>query len=161
MLLRLPLWARWVAALLAFSTLGAALVVLSRDGDGGYSRDRAGEAEANRLARIVVTEDQKPRTAAWGARTRARRQLERAITRHVRARLRRGQLTGDLSRVRCRPLRPGSSGRLKFSCSAVIDGVAYRFAGVADRRTRRLTWCKRDPAPDPASEVPLGRRCTS
>ena len=75
--LRLPLWARWLASLLLFGAVGAALVVVSRDGDALYSSDPAAQAEANRLARIVMAEDQKPHTATWRRGTRARRDLER------------------------------------------------------------------------------------
>jgi hypothetical protein len=159
--LRLPLWARWIASLLLFGAVGAGLVAMTRDGDALYSRDPAAETEANRLARMVVAEDQKPQTAAWRRGTHARAQLERAITADVRGRVRRGQLGGRPRRVRCGIGGPPRRGRLRFSCTALVDSITYPFAGVADRRTRRLTWCKRNPAPDPAAEIPLDRRCTS
>lgn len=158
---RLPLWVRWLVSLVVFSALGAGLVVLSRDRDALYSSDPAAQAEADRLARIVMAEDQQPHTAAWRRGTRPGRQLEREITRDVRERVRRGQLTGRLNRVRCGSARRRTRGRVGFSCTAVVDGVTYPFAGAADRRARRLTWCKRNPGPNRASEVPLDRRCTS
>ena len=158
--LRLPLWTRWVLSFLLFGTLGWALFASTRGGDAVYSRDPAAEAEADRLARIVIAEDQKPSSAAW-RQGRPGPRLQRAITGDVRRRVRSGLLTGRLERVRCRPIPARRSGRLRFSCTAVLDGIAYPFAGVADRRTRRLTWCKRDPASDPGLAVPVDRRCTS
>jgi hypothetical protein len=161
MSLRLPLWARWAASLLLLGAAGAALFGVARPGSGGYARDPAAEAEANRLGRIVVAADQKPHTAALRRGRRAGAQLERAIAADVRARVRRGQLAGRVRRVRCGSGRPGGGGRVRFSCAALVGSIAYPFAGVADRRARRLTWCKRNPAPSPSSAIPLDRRCTS
>ena len=157
---RVPLWARWVLSAALFGAAGTAFFLISQGGQAGYSYDPAAEAEAERLARIVVSQDQRRQSTAMRGDAPAARQLERAIAGDVRGRIRRRQLTGRLQRVRCGRGQARDGGRVAFSCRAVVDGFAYPFAAVADRRARRLDWCKRNDTGNPSSDIPLDRRCT-
>jgi len=156
---RPPLWLQWVLAVLVFGGAGAGLVIALHSGMPGYQTDRSAAIRADREARIVVEQDQRPRGAPLGRSVVARVALQRAIAADTRGRVRRGELTGRERLVRCMSTGAQKGRRRAFRCSALVGDVRYPFLGVADLRTRRLTWCKRDPAPQPALDVPVSRRC--
>ena len=157
---RLPLWVRWIVAALLFGAAGAGFLSLVRDSRYSYSSDPASEAEANRLARVVAAEKQRPRTTTLRAGTPPRKQLERAIASDARRRIGRGELNGRLGRATCRDRRTGSGGRVAFSCHAAVGRVKERFVGVTDARARRVTWCRHHTASGSGLTIPLSPRCT-
>jgi hypothetical protein len=158
MLWPLPLWARWTLSAIGFAALWAALWAATRPGSSSPSpSELRAAAEAERIARLLQA-DQAPRERALGAGLHPAQALERAIGHDVRARIQRGDLTGRLESVRCRP-RSGAAPRRWLRCTAQVSGFDYMFVGVVDSRAKRVTWCKRNPAPTPAQEVALSPAC--
>lgn len=144
----------------AFAVLTVAVLLAVRAANtGGAARDRAAGAEANRLGRIVQTQDQAPRSASLRGPTAPRLALERAISADMRRRIARHQLSGPLHRARC--YRAAGSGRIRraYRCTVRAGDVPYPFLGVVDLRSRRVTWCKYDPGPTAGSDVPVSPRC--
>jgi hypothetical protein len=155
-----PLWARWVLALLLFAGIGVGFVAALRSG-GGSSAGDAGAVALNREGQALVARDQAPHTARLRAGFAPRRALERAILTDMRVRARRGQVQGPVTSVRCEATAVARSGRRAFSCSAAAARVRYPFLGAVDPGARSVTWCKRDPPPvaNDALDVPVSSRC--
>jgi hypothetical protein len=144
-----PLWARWLLTILAFVMLSVAIVIVLHavNNSGASQSERSAVVEANREAQIFVEEDQAPHSAPLRATAQPTTALGLAIGADMRTRVRQGQLSGPVEGVRCSSSGPARSGRAPFRCSAHAGGIAYPFVAVADRRARRLTWCKIDPPP--------------
>lgn len=165
---RLPLWTRWLLTIVAYAVLIVAIVLGVRSANSSSSSDAsqseaAAETEANRVGQIAIGEDEAPHSAPLRTAASAQAALEQAIAGDVRARIAHGQLTGPLRSVRCRPAGSARGARHPFGCTVTSAGLAYPFLGVADERTRQLTWCKVDPPPTAGAplEVPVSASCRS
>jgi hypothetical protein len=157
-----PLWARWVLAVaVAVAVIASVVIAVDRAGPAGPSSEAGAEAETNRIADVAITEDQAPHSAALAGGAAPAVALERAIAADVRRRIADGQLTGPVQSVRCAAAGAGAAGRSPYRCTVHSDGVAYPFLGVADARSRRLTWCKVDPpaVPGEGAEIPVSAGC--
>jgi hypothetical protein len=159
---RPPLWVRWLLTLLAFALLIVVIrIVASRSTNSTAESSPTAEAEANRVGELVVTSDEAPHSSPLRADTPMGSALQSAIAADVHSRIRHGELTGPLQSVRCAPSGQPRAGRRPFSCTVLSAGISYTFLGVADERTRMLTWCKSDLAPTasgpPAAQI--SRRC--
>lgn len=156
----LPLWVRWALALIAFAGLGIVLWGAIHASSSPSAADLRGAAEASRIDRLVVQADQAPHHGALAPGLRPAQALQRAIGEDVRSRIRRHDLSGRLESVRCRP-ETAVGARHELRCTARVSGFGYPFVGVVDRRAQRVTWCKRDPSPTAAQNVPLSRACSA
>ncbi len=161
-MIEVPLWVRWVLAILLFAGLGigAYLVVHGHDST-APTEDALGTVEANQQGQIVVRQDQAPHQARLGTTGSPREALVRAIAADVRARIASHDLTGPLETVRCSSVGARHRGREPFICSVTSASIGYTFYGVADRRARTLTWCKQDAVALAGLSVPLSPRCLS
>jgi len=159
----LPLWLRWLLTIAFYAALVVAVVLAVRGGGGSSesASEARAETEANRVGRVAVSEDEAPHSARAGAGEGARAALAGAIAADVRARIRRGALTGPLQSVRCTAPRRPRDGRREMRCTVRSAGISYPFVGVLEQRSGELTWCKIDPPPVPGAplEVPVSRRC--
>lgn len=160
----LPLWARWVATITVAAAIVLAVVLAvhgSGDELGSPQSEAQGEAEASRISEDTIASDQAPHTAALPNAGALASALERAITADVHSRIAHGQLTGPLRSVRCTQTGAARAGRVPLHCTVRSAGIDYPFLGVADKLTRRLTWCKVDLPPTAGAplEVPLSKRC--
>lgn len=160
-LLHPPIWVRMV---LALGVAAALLIALVRfvQANSGNTQPIVSPANANQEASeaaIVITQDQAPVTVRLRAGAVPQMAITDAVRTDIAARIAHRQLDGPLRRVSCRQTRTGRGGRIGFSCTAVADGIGYPFLGVADVRTRSLSYCKRDPAPVPSQEIPVSGRC--
>jgi hypothetical protein len=164
---KLPLWARWLLTIVAYAVVIVAIVLVVRSANSASNSsaaspsEAAAEAEANRVGQIAIKEDEAPHSSPLRSAAPVQSALEQAIAGDVRARIAHGQLTGPLQRVRCKPAGTPQGARRPFSCTATSAGLAYPFLGVADERTRQLTWCKVDPPPaaNAPLEVPVSPLC--
>ncbi len=166
----LPLRIRWLITLVGYALVivAIALVVRSVNSGGGSGGSSASEAaavaEANRVGRIAITQDEAPHSSSLAPGVPAQVALERAVGADVRQRIAHGQLTGPLQSVSCEvsePAHPAHAGGRQLTCTVRSAGLSYPFVGVADARTRELTWCKVDPPPvaNAPLEVPVSPRC--
>ena len=145
---RPPLWARWLLTLLAFALLIVVIrIVATKSVSSTAESSPTAEAEANRVGELVVATDEAPHSSPLRAGAPVGSALQSAIAVDVRGRIRHGELTGPLQRVRCAASGQPRAGQRPFSCTVRSAGISYTFLGVADERARTLTWCKRDPAP--------------
>jgi hypothetical protein len=159
---RTPLWARWLLTILAFVALvlvGRGFVHDSEGASGPTNAERKAEVEANREGDIVVEEDQAPHTAPLRAGVPRQLAIEDAIATDARERIQSGELTGPFQSVRCATAGSSSGGRQAFHCTVRSSDIAYRFLGVLDVTTHRLTWCKIDPPANGATAIPVSARC--
>ncbi|HTW42685.1 MAG TPA: hypothetical protein VMD79_10260 [Solirubrobacteraceae bacterium] len=164
----LPLRTRWLLTIVVYAAVIAAIVIVVRD-DGGGSEgsggsahaEAAANAQANRVGRVAIAQDEAPHSARLAPGVPLRVALERAISADVRRRVVHGELTGPLQGVSCGAPAPAVAGRRQLSCTARSAGLNYPFVGVADERTEELTWCKIDPPAQPGAplEVPVSPRC--
>jgi hypothetical protein len=162
-----PLWARWLLSIAAFAALIVVIAVVvhnlnsNTNNAGSEKSEAAAEAEADQEGRTVIAEDQTPHGTALRSGLPTISALEKAIAADVYERTTDGQLTGPYESVRCRTAGQPRAGRQPFSCTVRSAHISYPFVGVADVRTRELSWCKIDPPPEPGAplEVPLSPRC--
>lgn len=165
----LPLRTRWLLTIVVYGAVIATVVIVVHDsgGGGGSSGQPAGSeaaavAEANREGRVAIAEDEAPHGAKLAPGLPPQVALQRAIGVDVRGRIAHGELTGPLQSVACKLTAAGSDGdRRQLSCTVRSAGISYPFVGVAEERTRELTWCKVDPPPQAGAplEVPVSPRC--
>jgi hypothetical protein len=166
----LPVRTRWLITLVGYALVIVAIVlgvrsVNSGAGSGGSSGSEAtAVAEANREGRIAITEDEAPHSSSLASGVAPQVALEHAIGADVRQRIAHGQLTGPLQSVSCEvsePAHPAHASGRQLTCTVRSAGLSYPFVGVADARTRELTWCKVDPPPVATAplEVPVSPRC--
>ncbi len=166
----LPLRTRWLITFVGYALVIVAIVLVVRSvngsaGSGGSSGSEAKAVEeANREGRIAIGEDEAPHSSGLASGVPAQVALEHAVGADVRERIAHGALTGPLQSVSCEvsePAHPAHAGELQLTCTVRSAGLSYPFVGVADARTRELTWCKVDPPPvaNAPLEVPVSPRC--
>jgi hypothetical protein len=159
LLRRPPMWARWALSLGVAVLLVIALILfVSHHNDNLLAHESPKQAErANRLAEIVVSQDQAPHrvTLAAGA---SRAAVTHAIRHDMTLRIAKGQAGAPLQRVDCATVgtRASDTG---YRCRATAAGVGYPYQAVLDRRTRTLTFCKHDAPPVPSMNIPVSPRC--
>lgn len=134
------------------------LLALRSPGPSGPGADTAAAIRADRESQIIVAQDQAPKARSYARGATPRRSLEDAVAGDVRTRIRSQDVGGPLQRVHCTATRAAKA-LPAFRCNARAGGVDYPFVGVVDRRSRTLTWCKRDPAPTSQLNVPVSPRC--
>jgi hypothetical protein len=160
-----PMWLRWVLAILVFASAGTTLVIVLNNtpSDEGSGGSPAAEGRANQVGRIVVEQDQAPHTAPLARANSPRDALTHAIRADALTRIHHNDLSGPLQAISCSAPRPLPGSVQGYHCSVRSGNITYPFLGIVDLRTRRITWCKRDPPPvdDPELEVPINRACTS
>jgi hypothetical protein len=157
----LPLWARWVLAIVVGGAVLAGIVIaVDRSSPGGATSEAGAEAEINRESDIVIGEDEAPRFANLPAGAAPAVALERAIEGDVRRRIARDQMVGPLQRLSCTPAGAGSAGRNPYRCTVESAGIAYPFLAVVEEHQRRLIWCKVDKPPSATeAEIPVSASC--
>jgi hypothetical protein len=164
----LPLRTRWLITIVFYAAVLLAIVIVVRDSGGGSEgssgspqSEATAAAEANHEGRVAIAQDEAPHSAKLAPGVAPPVALERAIGVDVRGRIAHGELTGPLQSVGCKPAGAGSTGRHQLNCTVRSAGISYPFVGVADERTRELTWCKVDPPPvaNAPLEVPVSPRC--
>ena len=162
---QLPLWARWLVAILVYLVAIAVVVIvvhsLASEGSGSARKAEVSAVnEANRVGKLAIAQDEAPHTARAPVGAQAGAALQGVIAADVKRRIGHGELTGPLQSVSC--VRSGSAlaGALPFRCTAKGAAIDYEFRAVAGA-SGQLTWCKLDVAPegDAALEVPLSPRC--
>jgi hypothetical protein len=141
------------------AALLVALVTAVNNSNGGAPENPAAAAQANRESQILVAEDQAPHAARVSGRARGQQALEHAIAADASGRIRRQEMTGPLQSVRCDRNGATRAVRQGFRCTVVAGNVGYPFLGVIDLRAATVTWCKRDPPPNPAFDVAVSHRC--
>jgi hypothetical protein len=152
-----PLWIRWALTLVVFAGLGIGVVAVYR---GATRLDTgSGAPEPSVEGQAAVARDQAPQSRPLARAAAPRVALERAIAGDMRSRIRRNEVSRPLERSGCTPAGDRRGSRRAFRCKARTGGLVYPFLGVVDLRARRVTWCKRDPPPSPALDVPVSRRC--
>lgn len=161
---QLPLWARWVAAIVvAIAVIAGVVIAVNRAGPEGVAASEGGaEAEVSREADIAISEDQAPRTASLRAGTAPASALQLAIAADVRQRIGKSLLSGPLQAVTCSTAGSASGGRAPYHCTVRSAGISYLFLAVADEHDRRLTWCKVDSPPSgvrSGPEIPISASC--
>jgi hypothetical protein len=159
LLRRPPIWMRWALSLGVAAVLAVALILfVSHHNDNLLAHESPKAAErANRLAEIVVSQDQAPHRARLAAGA-SRGAVARAIRRDMTVRIAKGQAGAPLQGVRCTTVgtRASDTG---YRCRATAAGVGYPYQAVLDRRTRALTFCKHDAPPVPSMNIPVSPRC--
>jgi hypothetical protein len=159
LLQRPPMWARWVLSFGVAALLAVGLIVFvnHHNGNGLASESPKATERANREARIVVSQDQAPHVVRLAAGV-SRAAVDQAIRHDMTVRIGKGQAGAPLQHVRCTATgnRASATG---YRCRATAAGVGYPYQAVADRATRKLTFCKHDAPPVPSMNIPVSRRC--
>jgi hypothetical protein len=157
---QLPLWGRWVLSLSVGVVLIVALVLFvnANNADRPIADNAQVTAESNREAAALVAEDQAPHVSRLKPGTAPARAITTAVAAFMRRMIGRGTIVGPLTRTRCSAAGGSGHTRRAFRCDALAASVTYPFIGVVDQRTRRVTYCKNDPA-GPNGTVPVSPRC--
>jgi hypothetical protein len=157
----LPLWLRTTFSLAIVAVLLVALVlyVSHHNTNSPPITNLAAEVQANREAEILVSQDQAPHVARLASGATPAEAIEHAVRTFMTNQIARGAISGPLQRETCAQVGTRARVRRAFSCAVQTGSVGYQFRGVVDTRTRRITYCKRDPPPIPSQNVPLNGRC--
>jgi hypothetical protein len=155
-----PLWARWALAIVVAVTVIATIVIVAdRAGPEGSSESGV-EAEINRMADILISEDEAPIVASLPAGSTPASALERAIASNVRQRIAQDQIAGPLQSVSCTAAGATSAGRDPYRCTVHSADIAYPFLAVVDESRQQLTFCRVDQPPEGSGpEIPISASC--
>ena len=155
------LWMRWAISIIVAVAAIVALVAFvdhNNNNSEAKSSPKALERE-NQEARVLVGADQVPHTVALQAGQSVSAGFVAAVRADIRHRIRTGNIEGRLQRIGCH--RTGArAGRVSFRCVAQVQNVKYPFVGVFGTHAKRITYCKRDPAPVASQNIPVSARCT-
>lgn len=154
-------WPKVAAGALALAALVAVLMVTAvpaiRDRKDEGARERARQAAADRrVERARLVRDQRATVTPLRPGASLVSQIETAIARGARARVRSGELQAPgVLGASCDAPRPESRGRLGFYCTAVTGRlrgagrgeVGFPFYAVVSSDRRSFAWCKANPGP--------------
>lgn len=160
--LSLPLWQRYAVSVVVATGLLAGMViwVSGHNTDSGPPNSNpAATLPANREARILISQDQAPHSAALPPGLASGPALERVLHAHIAAEIRDGAIAGPLRAAVCHPISRSGS-RIGYRCTIDSGSVNYPFLAAVDTAARRVTYCKRDPPPAPSEQaVPVSSGC--
>jgi hypothetical protein len=155
------LWMRWAISIIVGAAVIVALVVFVDHNNSNSEAKSSPQALAreNREARVIIGADQAPHTVAVQPGQPIDVAFVAAVRADIRHRLRTGDIEGRLQHVGCH--RTGArAGRVAYRCVAQVQNVRYPFVGVYTAHAKRITYCKRDPAPVASQNIPVSARCT-
>ena len=155
------LWMRWAISIAVGAAVIVALVVFVENNNGNSEATQSPKAlqRENREAQVIVGADQAPHAALLKGGQSVQAGFVAAVRADIRHRLRTGDIEGRLQKVGCH--RTGArAGRIAYRCVAQVQNVKYPFVGVFTTKTKRITYCKRDPAPIASQNIPVSARCT-
>lgn len=157
----LPLWLRTTFSFGIAAVLLVALVlfVSHHNTNSPPSENLAAEVQANQEAEILVSQDQAPHLARLTSEAAPAAALRRTVRAFIARSIASGAISGPLQSATCTQLGKRATVQRAFSCTVQAADVEYQFRGVVDTSARRITYCKRDPPPDPTQNIPLSRRC--
>jgi hypothetical protein len=145
--------------------VGLVLIVLlvrfvqHNSGTAPSNESPAAAVRLNREAEILVAQDQAPRIGRLGAGVAAASALQLATQADIARLIAQGAINGPLGHSTCTPTGTRATTARAFRCTVVAANFNYQFVGVVDTRTRRITFCKRDPPPVPSANIPVSPRC--
>jgi hypothetical protein len=119
----------------------------------------AAAVRENREAEILVAQDQAPRVVRLAVGVAPVTGLQHAARADIGRLIAQGTVDGPLGHATCTPTGTRATATRAFRCTVVAANFNYQFVGVVDTRTRRITFCKRDPPPVPSQNVPVSPRC--
>ena len=155
------LWMRWAISITVGAAVIAALVVFVEHNNSNSEAKSSPKALAreNREARVIVGADQAPQTVTLRPGQPVRAAFVAAVRADIRHRIQTGNIEGRLQKIGCH--RTGArAGRVAYRCVVQVQNVEYPFVGVVTTDAKRITYCKRDPAPVASQNIPVSPRCT-
>lgn len=155
------LWMRWAISIAVGAAVIVALVVFVENNNSNSEATQSPKAleREHREAQVIVGADQAPHTVVLKGGQSVQAGFVAAVRADIRHRLRTGDIEGRLQKVDCH--RTGArAGRVAYRCVAQVQNVKYPFVGVFTTQTKRITYCKRDPAPVASQNIPVSARCT-
>ena len=155
------LWMRWAISITVGAAMIVALVVFVEHNNSNSEATQSPKALAreHRQALVIVGADQAPHAVALKAGQSVHAGFVAAVRADIRHRIRIGNIEGRLQKIGCH--RTGTRpGRVAYRCVVQVQNVKYPFVGVFTTRAKRITYCKRDPAPVASQNIPVSARCT-
>jgi hypothetical protein len=155
------LWMRWAISIIVGAAVIVGLVEFIDHNNGNSEAKSSPKALAreNQEARVIVGADQAPHSVMLRPGQQVGAAFVAAVRADIRHRLRTGDIEGRLQNIACH--RAGArAGRTAYRCVAQIQDVKYPFVGVFTTQTKRITYCKRDPAPVASQNIPVSPGCT-
>jgi len=161
--LRPPLWLQWVLSL----TVAAVAIFLLVRFVNAQSTQQAqaphisakGLRVLNREAEILDSQQQAPHVVHFAAGVAPLTAIEHAVSGYINTQIDFGRMAGPVRTALCFKV-PGASGsETAYRCSVLARSTSYPFAGVVDRATHQVVYCRHNPPPVPGVNVPLSVRC--
>jgi hypothetical protein len=161
---------QWVLALLVAALVIAGIVIVVADNGGLEGTpappiSKAAVVEENRIADVLVREDQAPHVqtlprhvppAVGSARAVRAFMAEQIAGGHIAG----GHIAGPIEHAGCAATHASSAARIVLRCTVQAADVAYPFDVVVTPANRQVTFCKRDYPPVPSMNIPVSSRCT-
>jgi hypothetical protein len=159
--LNLALWQRYLIAGMGAVVLLVAMVIFvsGHNTDSPPSSQLHQSANSIRQAKILVEQDQAPHPGHVSPAVAPGTGLARLLRHRIATEASRGVIDGPVKTSVCRATGYGSGSTRGFSCSIQSANVFYPFLGTVDTATGRVTFCKRDPPPQPGEDVPVSHSC--
>lgn len=161
--LRPPLWLQWVLSL----TVAALAIFLLVRFVNAQSTQQAqaphisakGQRILNQEAEVLDSEQQAPHVVHFAASVAPLAAVERAVSGYINTQIDFGRMAGPVRETLCFPV-PGATGdQSAYRCSVLARDTSYPFAGVVNRATHQVVYCRHNPPPVPGVNVPLSARC--
>jgi hypothetical protein len=128
------------------------------DASGGLPISPAAQAQDNRLAAILASQDQAPHVVHTPAGVSGLNAIATAVRARMVALINLQEAIPPLEAPRCETtLGPGA--RRGFFCTIIAGGQYFNFVGILDPPARTVTLCRHDPPQPGSGSVPLNARC--
>jgi hypothetical protein len=154
------LWMRYAICLIvaAAAVIGLVAFVDHNNNNSEASGNKKALVQENQEDTVIVGADQAPHTVVLKAGQSVRAGFVAAVGADIHHRLKTGNIQGKVQKIGCH--RSGArAGRVAYHCVAQVQNVKYPFVGVFTTHTKRITYCKRDPAPVTSENIPVSPRC--
>ncbi len=118
-----------------------------------------GQRILNHEAEVLDAEQQAPHVVHFAASLTPLAAVKHAVSGYINTQIDFGRMAGPVRTTLCFAV-PGATGdQTAYRCSVLARNTSYPFAGVVDRATHQLVYCRHNPPPVPGVSVPLSARC--
>jgi hypothetical protein len=155
------LWMRWAISIVVGAAVVVALIAfVDHNNNNSEAKGSTNSLEREyRYAQAVIGAEQAPHIVAVVRGQAAGVAFAAAVRADMRHRIKTGNVSGRLQRVRCHAA-GSQAGRVAYRCVAVAGNVNYPYVGVFTKATKHVTYCQRDAPPIPTERIPVSARCT-
>jgi hypothetical protein len=154
--------AKFVASFAVATILLGAMIIFvnghNTDASGGLPISPAAQAQDNRLAAILASQDQAPHVVHTPGGVSGLSAIAAAARARMMALINLQEAIPPLEAPHCETT-VGPGARRGFFCTVISGGQYFNFVGIVDPPARTVTLCRHDPPQPGSGSIPLSSRC--